>query len=70
MKREGIELCQLPDTCVGEFKPMMNFIPFTLLMFHLGKMRGLEFFAGGMSSPLFAVKDMNKLKSSKVVYVD
>lgn len=67
---EGIELCQLPDTCVCEFKPMMNFIPFTLLMFHLGRMRGLDFFAGGMSSPLFAVKDMNKLKTSKVVYVD
>lgn len=69
----GVTVCQLPDTTVLEFKPLMNFIPFTLLGFHIARMRDLGFFVsdGGYGTgPLFAEEDMNKIKTSEIVYID
>lgn len=70
---QGIELCKLPDTEVLEFKPLMNYIPFTLLGFHIARMRDLGFFVTTNEygeGPLFAEPDMNRIKTSKLVFVD
>ena len=70
---DGVEVCVLPDTYVVEFKPLMSYIPFTLLGFHIAKMRGLGFFFSDgepFSGPRFYEKDMNKIKTGQIVYVD
>ena len=70
---EGIDIVKLPDTSVLEFKPLMNYIPFTLLGFHIARGRNLGFFttdSNFQNSPRFAEPDMNKIKTGKIVYID
>lgn len=68
-----VEVCQLPDTKVTEFKPLMNYIPYTLISFHFAREKGLNWFATTDKyghGPLFEIDDMNFVKTSKRVYVD
>ncbi len=70
---QGAVACTLPDTAETGFKPLMDYIPFTLLAFHIARMRDLSFFVtenGYGTGPLFAEPDMNYIKTSQRIYID
>lgn len=65
----GVIHCKIPDTEVLEFKPIMNFIPFTLMLFHLARFRDLEFFTGFENGMIFQ-EPIHDLKVSNIEYID
>ncbi len=67
---ENVTYCRLPDTDIPYIKTLFNYIPFTLLGFHLARMRGKTFFAALTSLPAGVVADTNRVKTSEIIMID